>query len=256
MEAGGDLTSMLHNKQAKALFVAQNTAMASTLAKAAGSQSTMVDHNMAAAEFAHFPAFKASRVAGVPQGESSNILQVSFSEASQDDTEIFFDNFSKGQEHQDKGRYCQALSCYRRALKMKSKIIRNEPSNVQEAFADILFHVGTIHQLPQTIDNERSLEAFHYCLDIRKLCYGSCHPKVGSVLFKLASLHFMCGEFYYSLSLLLEILSVLIHEEHRNELIEVWTAIGKVQRALGDEDEAQSAFFEADQLRMTTGSSS
>ena len=247
---------MLHTKQTTAALVKQNSTMASTATNATEGRSPMVHHNMMAVEFPNFHAFKPGGAGALPQGEPSNILQVSFSEASQDDTELFFDNYSKGQEHQKSGQYSQALSYYRRALKMKCKTIRTESSNVQETFADILFHIGTIHQLPQTIDNERSLEAFHYCLDIRKLCYGSCHPKVGSVLFKLASLHFMCGEFYYSLSLLLEILSVLIHEEHRNEVIEVWTAIGKVQRALGDEDEAQSAFYEADQLRMASNVSS
>jgi tetratricopeptide (TPR) repeat protein len=200
-----------------------------------------------------------------PQQETDRMdmqqIRVSYSEASleitrsegetSEDGTLFRNSQMLGKKLQDLGNYKQALQYYRTALQCKNRTIDSEPQSVQAAFADILFDIGNIHLVPGFEDRAKSMEAFHFCLDIRRACFGSSHPAVASVLYKLASIHSSFGEHQYALELLLEAVSILLCAipEDKVGLIEVWTAIGKVQEALGQTDEAQSSFQEAEQLK-------
>lgn len=188
-------------------------------------------------------------------------IRVSYSEASleltrsegetSEDGVLFRTSQKMGKQLQDSGNYSQALLYYRTALQCKNRTIDSEPQSVQAAFADILFEIGTIHLVSEVEDWVKSLESFHYCLDIRRETFGSSHPSVASVLYKLASIYCSFGEHQYALDLLLEAVSILLCGSPGDDvaLIDVWTAIGKVQQALGQTDEARSSFEEAERLK-------
>lgn len=170
-----------------------------------------------------------------------------------DDERLFRSSRMTGKQLQDMGCYYHALLHYRTALQCKNRTIDSEPQSVQEAFADILFDIGTIHLAPGFEDKAKSSEAFYFCLDRRRGCLGSNHPDVAGVLRKLASIHSSVGEHQNALDLLLEAVSIFLAtspgETTKINLIELWTAIGKVQEALGHAEEAQSSFQEAEQLK-------
>lgn len=192
--------------------------------------------------------------------ERQQIL-VSYSEASleltqsegdiSEDGNIFLNSRKMGKHLQEMGIYSQALQYYRAALQCKHRSIDTEPRSIQEAFADILFDIGNIHLVPGFEHRAKSMEAFHFCLDIRRTCLGSSHPAVASALCSLASIHSSFFEHQYALDLLIEAVSILLCSsvDYTSDLIEVWTAIGKVQEALGQTEESQSSFQEAEQLK-------
>jgi tetratricopeptide (TPR) repeat protein len=164
----------------------------------------------------------------------------------------FRNSLTIGKQLQATGNYSQALHFYRTALQCKNKTIDSEPQSVQEAFADILYDIGNIHLVRGFENRAKSMEAFHFCLEIRRACFGSSHPAVASVLYKLASIHSSFADNEYALDLLLEAVSILLCDSHEGNncgLIEVWSAIGKVQEALGEREEARSSFQEAEQLK-------
>jgi len=166
-----------------------------------------------------------------------------------EDGDIFLNSASAGRDHLKSKDYIRALSSYKTALRCKRTTIEKEPKHIQAQFADILFNIGRIHMLPQFDDKTKSLEAFHICLALRRICFGSSHPSVATVLCKLASIYHSFGEQHYTLELLLEALSIFLFEKGNNStLAEVWTALGKVQQSLGRADEAESSFQEAARL--------
>jgi hypothetical protein len=168
------------------------------------------------------------------------------------DSSAFRNAVNMGKSMQNQKNYDRALDCYREALLMKNKKIAAEPEDVQSMFSDVLFNIGTIHQLPQFQDAVKSLESFHYCLDVRRECLGSHHPSTAEVMFKLASLHTSFREYEYALQLLVEVLSILLtaEKEDKKGLIQVWTSLGQVQQALGHTEDAKSSFFEASQVKQ------
>lgn len=182
--------------------------------------------------------------------EISREITRSESETSEDG-KLFLNSRAMGKHFQASGNYSQALKYYRIALQCKNRKIDSEPQSVQGAFADILFDIGNIHLVPGFMDRAKSLEAFHFCLDIRRMCFGSSHPAVANVLHKLASMYSSFDEHQYALDLLLESVSILLFASpgDKTSLIEVWTTMGKVQLALGQTDEADSSFQEAEQLK-------
>ena len=192
------------------------------------------------------------------EGEHMEAIRVSYSEASleiaqsetSEDGSVFLNSARMGLDLVHSKNYMQALSVYRIALHCKNATIDSEPKHIQEKYADILFNIGHIHLLPQFDDKSKSLEAFHFCLDLRRMCFGSSHPSVAAVLYKLASIYDCSGEKQYALELLLEAHSILLFEnDNKLALAAVWTAVGKVQQALGRADEAESSFQEAARLK-------
>jgi tetratricopeptide (TPR) repeat protein len=158
-----------------------------------------------------------------------------------------------GRSQMKEGRYDRALQQYSKALRSKNKTIESESKTIQEEFGNVLFDIGCIHSTSGFEDRLKSLEAFHFCLDIRRICLRSDHPEVATVLYKLASIYSSLDDNQYALDLLLEAVSILLSaptKERKRHLIEVWTAIGRVQEALGEEEESQSSFSEAEKLQL------
>jgi len=165
--------------------------------------------------------------------------------------DLFNDSRAQGKLLQKSGHYQEALEHYRVALQCKNKTFVSEPKDVQATFGDILYDIGTIHWYSEHGNPEQSLEAFHFCAQVRRTCFGSTHPAVARVLYELASLHSSADDHECALQLLLEALSIFLSAtpEDRSTLHNVWTAIGNTQQALGFEDEAKSAFQEAEQFK-------
>jgi len=166
--------------------------------------------------------------------------------------DLFGESRALGKRLQKSGQYKQALEQYRVALRCKNTTLASEPKEVQATFGDILYDIGSIHWYSEDGNPEQSLEAFHFCLQVRRTCFGPAHPAVARVLYKLASLHSSAGDNEYALQLLLEALSIFLHATPSDHSIlnNVWTAIGNIQQALGHMDEAKSAFQEAAHIQL------
>lgn len=172
-------------------------------------------------------------------------------DAARESGDLFGDSRAQGKQLQKSGQYEQALELYRKALQCKNKTLGSEPKDVQATFGDILYDIGSIHLHSEYGDPEQSVEAYHFCLEVRRTCFGSTHPCVARVLYKLASVHSLAGDQEFALHLLLEALSIFLCATpgSKSTLHNVWTAIGNVQQALGYKDEAKSAFEEAAQCK-------
>jgi tetratricopeptide (TPR) repeat protein len=184
-------------------------------------------------------------------------LQSTYSEALEarsqgtytDENKIFSDASRIGRDLQRSGRFEQALEYYGQALRFKNKSIVTEPGSIKSDVADILYNIGVIHMFSKFDDRDKCVEAFQMCLELRRYCYGSIHPSVASVLYKLASIHFSQGEKVYALDLLIEVLSILQSTGgHPKELVEIWYTVSRVQEALGQFEEAESSYNEASSL--------
>lgn len=165
--------------------------------------------------------------------------------------DLFCDARARGELLQKSGRYREALVQYRVALQCKNKTFASEPKVVQAIFGDILFDIGTIHWQFEHGDLEQSLEAFHFCLQVRRACFGSNHPVVARTLCQVALLHASAYDHEYALQMLLEALYIFltVTPDDRSSLFNVWMAIGNTQQALGFVEEAESAYQEAEQVK-------
>ena len=165
--------------------------------------------------------------------------------------DLFGDAIARGKMLQQSGRYREALENYRVALQCKNKTFASEPKVVQAIFGDVLFDIGTIHWEFRHGDPEQSLEAFHFCLQVRRACFGSNHPAVARTLCQVASLHASADDHECALQMFLEALYIFlaVTPEDRAALFNVWMAIGNAKQALGLVEEAQSAFQEAEQVK-------
>jgi tetratricopeptide (TPR) repeat protein len=167
-----------------------------------------------------------------------------------ENTSVFLETAQKGRRLQDSGDFQSALLCYNAALHCKDTTIDWEPAAIQAAYADVLFEVGMIHMAP-TLNNEtKCIEVLHDCLDLRRACLGSLDIDVAKVLLRLADVYSTSGDQQYASELLVESLSILlcINPSNKYALVEVWTALGLVQEALGDTEDAESSFKEAQKL--------
>ena len=169
----------------------------------------------------------------------------------------FCDARARGKLLQNTGRYREALDNYRVALQCKHKTFASEPKEVQATFGDILYDIGTIHWQSEHGNPEQSLEAFHFCLQVRRTCFGSNHPVVARTICMLASLHVSADDHECALHLLLEALFIFltVTPDDHSSLFNVWIAIGNTQQALGFAEEADSSFQEAEQLKSRSQSS-
>jgi tetratricopeptide (TPR) repeat protein len=167
--------------------------------------------------------------------------------------ELFRTSYIEGTKYQKLGEFEKALLKYKVALQSKYKTIESEPTDIQEAFCNILYEIGEIHFKSGLDDATKCMEALYFCLDLRRSCLGSCHRGVALILTKLASIHAHCSEHERALDLLLEALSIFLvwstpedeGDTNKIDLINVWNSIGYAQQALGYEEDAQSSFEEA-----------
>lgn len=203
---------------------------------------------------------------GEPDSPEIHQIQVSFSEASTEAREravvpqqqggTFFDLARMGQHLRTTGNYKLALNYYREALQCKHRSISTESPQMQQAFGDVLYDIGLIHLidgLEEEAEKAKSKEAFYFCLDIRRMCLGSSHPDVASVLYQIALIHISSkDELQCALDMLLEALAIRLNvpstTDNTQACKKVWTAIGKVQESLGQKEEALSSLQEAAHL--------
>jgi tetratricopeptide (TPR) repeat protein len=169
-------------------------------------------------------------------------------------TAVFLETAQMGDSLHESGHLTQALLCYRAALHCKNNTIRSEPSAMQEDFASVLFKIGAIHMSPTIKDDAQCLDAFHNCLDLRRACLGTLHGDVAAVLFMLASVHSSLGDQQYALELLVESVSILLVTcpDNTEALVKVWTALGLVQEALGEAEDAASSMKEIQKLTCSS----
>jgi tetratricopeptide (TPR) repeat protein len=154
-----------------------------------------------------------------------------------DDNDLFYQASRIGLLFEHSHLFERALDYYREALLFKNKTIRNESTDIQVAFADIVFKVGIIHMQPESHSFEKSVGAFDLCLDLRRRCCGVSHSSVGSTLYWLGLLYSAVEEHEYALHLLHESLSILMcTSPGSNELKDVWLAVGKAHQAIGHTD--------------------
>jgi tetratricopeptide (TPR) repeat protein len=169
---------------------------------------------------------------------------------------LFCSSYTDGKQYQKLRQYEKALQNYKVALQCKYRIIESEPTDIQEAFCNILFDIGEMHLESGHDSKVKGMESLHFCLNLRRTCFGSNHRSVAIVLTKLASVHAYFLESQYALDLLLEALAIFLidsspeeSEENKSALIEVWNAMGRAHQALGHDEDAQSSFTEALKLK-------
>jgi tetratricopeptide (TPR) repeat protein len=189
---------------------------------------------------------------------ASDHVDSSIDASSIDNDTIFHTSYTEARQFHKMFLYEEALEKYRVALQCKHRTIQSEPRTIQEKFCSILYYIGKLHFEAGMDDTMRGIEAMYFCLNVRRSCFGSTHPSVASVLLELASIHEEYSEHQYALDLLLEALAILLPDtsvpdsatSSNRALIHVWNSIGRAHRALGQDEEAQSSFEEAEKLKL------
>jgi len=149
-------------------------------------------------------------------------------------------------------RHSEALVYFQKALRFKAKTIHSEPPRIQAVFAEVLFDIGVIHSLPLSSNRIKALQAFQFCLEVRRHCFGSDHPAVASVLYHLACIYASLQQEHTAIELLEEAIAILQFEcPQKSHLAEVWATLGRLQHHIGSFDDAMSSFEEAAQLLWT-----
>ena len=186
---------------------------------------------------------------------NSDQVDASNDASSQNIDTLFHTSYAEGRKLHNMSQFSKALEKYKIALQCKHRTIQSESQNIQEKFCCTLYYIGKLHIESGMDDSMRGIEALYFCLNVRRSCFGSSHPSVVSILLELASIHAEYAEHEYALNLLLEALAILLPDASvpesasKNVLIHVWNSIERSQRALGQEEEAQSSFEEAEKLK-------
>jgi tetratricopeptide (TPR) repeat protein len=179
----------------------------------------------------------------------------SLNTSSNDNNSIFYTSYADGRMLHKMFQYEKALEKYKMVLQCKYRTIQSEPVDIKEKFCSVLYYIGRIHLESEMDDDKvKGFEALHFCLTVRRSCFGSSHISVAIVLVELASIHADYFEHQYALDLLLEALSIALNplpnDSPNSELLcDIWYAMGTAHRALGHDGDAQSAFEEASKLR-------
>lgn len=187
--------------------------------------------------------------------DSTDRVDVPNDASSKDSDIIFHTSYDDARNFHKMCQFEKALAKYKVALQSKYRTIQSEPHAIQEKFCCTLYYIGKLHFQIGMDDTMRGVDAMYFCLNTRRSCFGSTHPSVATVLLELASMHGEFSEHENALDLLLEALAILLPDESNpgsasnDVLIHVWNSIGRSQRALGHDDEAQSAFEEAEKLK-------
>jgi tetratricopeptide (TPR) repeat protein len=150
-----------------------------------------------------------------------------------------------GESHLTKGDYGQALVYFRKALLHKRHSIDKETPETKAAFAEILYTIGRIHMVIYR-DAAKSIQAFHFSLDLRRACLGPTHPLVVNVLYKLAEVYASIDEAETAVEILSETLAILLASDcESHALADVWMNLGQQLHRLGRKEEALASFEES-----------
>jgi tetratricopeptide (TPR) repeat protein len=173
------------------------------------------------------------------------VQQYSKEECAVDD---FASAVNSGQQFQREERYDDAILSFRKALLCKNQSISTESQSVQVTFASTLFQVGMIHTYSQNHDPLKALQAFELCLQMSRACLGEDHPSVARVLYEIGVVDELLGELEEALAHFSEALAILLSNSMDNHLKDLWMSLYRVQALLGQTEDAESSFDEAQKI--------
>jgi tetratricopeptide (TPR) repeat protein len=188
-----------------------------------------------------------------PSSPSSDILYVGPMQVQQHPEEKnVMDEFASavnaGRQFQRGERYEDAILFFRKALLCKKKSISTESPSVQVTFTSILFEVGMIHSHSRYHDPFKALEAFEHCLQMSQSRLGDDHPSVARVLYEIGLINEIMDEPEVALNHFSEAIAILLSNSMDNNLKDIWMSLSRVQALLGQTEDAQSSFNEAEKL--------
>ena len=157
---------------------------------------------------------------------------------------------------QSTGRLEEALSCYRDALHIKGNpVVHTEPVPCQLLVADILYDIGLIQSnmyLNKQVQKsqEKALQAFQLCLNIRKSCRRENDPAVANVQHNIGIILLREGgqRLEKALEYLTKALQTrrLVYGNHHPEVASSLRHIAMVYNAMGkDPEQAERLLNEA-----------
>jgi tetratricopeptide (TPR) repeat protein len=152
----------------------------------------------------------------------------------------FANAVNAGRQFQREERYDDLL-CNNESISMES------PS-VQLTFASSLFDVGLIHSYSQYHDPLKALQAFELCLQMSRACLGDDHPSVARVLYEIGIINESMSDPEEALALFSEALAILLSNSMDTHLKTLWMSLSRVQALLGQTEDAESSFNEAEKL--------
>lgn len=104
------------------------------------------------------------------------------------------------------------MVCFREALRLKGSSVYQEPPHIQVVFATVLYNVGMIQSVHGDNDDnmhqQRALQSFKICLDLRMKAVGRMHPDDESVMHNIDFLLLQEGQAKESLEYFLEWLEI------------------------------------------------
>jgi tetratricopeptide (TPR) repeat protein len=168
--------------------------------------------------------------------------QHSKEESAKDD---FVSAVNAGRQFQREEHYEVAMLSFRKAL---NTFISMESPSDQVPFASTLFDVGMIHSYSQYQDPLKALEAFELCLQMSRAYLGEDHPSVARVLYEIGIINELLSEPEEALALFSEAIAILLSNSMEDHLKDLWISLSRVQALLGQAEDAQSSFDEAEKL--------
>jgi tetratricopeptide (TPR) repeat protein len=180
---------------------------------------------------------------GTPFSDDAHIFKQPAAVADAE-TKSFLAIAEQGRRAQRTGNVETAFQYYQKAMQCKRQTIDSESLEIKQVYAGILFELGWIYD--NTLKQpEIGSELLHTCLDLRVEIFGHDHIDVAIVLYKLAEIHERLNELEYSYNLILETLAIMLDKADPIVLSAMWTALGRIQKALGQTEDAQSSFMAA-----------
>jgi tetratricopeptide (TPR) repeat protein len=114
--------------------------------------------------------------------------------------------------------------------------------------ASTLFQVGMIHSYSQHHDPLKALQAFELCLQMSRACLGDDHPSIARVLYEIGVINESMSDPEEALAHFSEAIAILLSNSMDTHLKTLWMSLSRVQVLLGQTDDAQSSFNEAEKL--------
>jgi hypothetical protein len=159
----------------------------------------------------------------------------------------FATSVNAGQQFQREERYDDAILSFRKALLCKNKSISMESPSDQATFASTLFEVGMVHSYSRYHDPVKALEPFEHCLQMSRSCLGGDHPSVARVLYEIGVLNEVLSDPEEALAHFSEAIAILLSNSmDKNHLKDLWMSLSRVQALLGQTEDAESSFNEAE----------
>jgi tetratricopeptide (TPR) repeat protein len=162
--------------------------------------------------------------------------------------DVFVSAVNAGRQFQREERYEDAILSLRQALLCKNKSISMESPSVQVTFASTLFEVGMIHSYSQYHDPLKALQALELCLQMSRTCLGEDHPSVARVMYEIGVTNELLSEPEEALAHFSEAIAILLSNSMDDHLKDLWISLSRVQELLGQTEDAQSSFDEAEKL--------